>query len=417
MNKIYVFADFDWFDRPQLVGELNYDTVRGNEKYGFSFTNKWLAEHGDLFLSDDLQPFRGIQYTAPGQDIFSCFSDALPNRWGRTLINRREQMEALEQNRPVRRLSSFDYLIGIDDTSRMGGLRFKNSLEGGFINSEEHLKVPPIAHVRDLMHAAHEIEKSDSKNLLPARKWIDQLINPGTSLGGARPKASIIDEKGQLTVAKFPSQNDEYDIAKWEHFSHLLGAKAGINTAETRLIPGNQYNILLSKRFDRTQFGKRIHFASSLTLLGLKDGDNSSTGFGYTDIVDFIITHGAEVEKNLEELYRRVAFYIMIGNSDDHFRNHGFILDRKGWVLSPAYDINPTVQSYQTLLINRTTNESNLDLLKESYKDYLLKEDKAKKIIEEVKGAVKDWHKLAKMLNLPQRDIEIFAPVFERWLN
>ena len=416
MKKLYVYADFDWLDTPQLTGELSYDSVRGSETYGFSYDKEWLSKYGNVLLSEDLQNYPGIQYTRPQRDIFACFSDALPDRWGRTLLNRREQIAASEQKRPVRRLTSFDYLMGIDDTSRMGGFRFTETPGGKFINCEANLRVPPLASVRELMHAAHEIEASEEKHLLPSKKWLAQLLHPGTSLGGARPKASVMDEDSILTVAKFPSRKDDYDVGLWEHFCHVMGRKAGIVVADTRTIMGEDYHILLSKRFDRNDGGKRIHFASALTLLGLTDGDNASTGYGYPDIVDFIIQHGSNVEQNLEELYRRVAFYIIVGNSDDHFRNHGFLLTRKGWELSPAYDINPTLYDNQSLLINRTTSESDLNILLASAGDYMLSTEKAKTIIDEVKSAMKSWRNEARRLGLPQRDIDMFASRFDKWI-
>lgn len=416
MQKLYVYADFDWLDAPQLLGELSCDSVRGNETYGFSYNKEWLAEYGDVFLSEDLQRYPGIQYTKPERDIFACFSDSLPDRWGRTLLNRREQIAAKDEKRAVRRLTSFDYLMGIDDASRMGGFRFAETLGGAFINTEDSLRVPPLANVRELMQAAHKIEASEEKHLLPSKKWLAQLLHPGTSLGGARPKASVLDEKGNLTVAKFPSRKDDYDVARWEHFCHVMGRKAGIKVAETRTIQGEDYHILLSKRFDRTKEGKRIHFASALTLLGLTDGDNASTGYGYPDIVDFIIRRGGKVEQNLEEIYRRVAFFIIVGNSDDHFRNHGFLLTRKGWELSPAYDINPTLADNQSLLINRSTSGSDLNILLESAGDYMLSAERAKRIIDEVKLAMKSWRSEARKLALPQRDIDTFAPRFDKWL-
>lgn len=416
MKKLYVYADFDWLDTPQLIGELSYDSVRGSETYGFSYDKEWLSKYGNVLLSEDLQNYPGIQYTRPQRDIFACFSDALPDRWGRTLLNRREQIAASEQKRPVRRLTSFDYLMGIDDTSRMGGFRFAETPGGKFINCEANLRVPPLASVRELMHAAHEIEASEEKHLLPSKKWLAQLLHPGTSLGGARPKASVMDEDSILTVAKFPSRKDDYDVGLWEHFCHVMGRKAGIVVADTRTIMGEDYHILLSKRFDRNDGGKRIHFASALTLLGLTDGDNASTGYGYPDIVDFIIQHGSNVEQNLEELYRRVAFYIIVGNSDDHFRNHGFLLTRKGWELSPAYDINPTLYDNQSLLINRTTSESDLNILLASAGDYMLSTEKAKTIIDEVKSAMKSWRNEARRLGLPQRDIDMFASRFDKWI-
>ncbi|WP_303323206.1 type II toxin-antitoxin system HipA family toxin [uncultured Duncaniella sp.] len=416
MERLFVYADFDWLDAPAIVGELSFDSVRGNETYSFSYDKEWLAKYGDVFLSEDLQNFPGVQYTRPERDIFSCFSDALPDRWGRTLLNRREQIAAADEKRPVKRLTSFDYLMGIDDATRMGGLRFAKTKGGEFINVDQNLRVPPLASVRELIHAAHEIEESEEKQQLPAKKWLVQLLHPGTSLGGARPKATVVDEEGKLTVAKFPSRKDDYDVALWEHFCHVMGRKAGLNVAETRIINGENHHVLLSKRFDRNDEGKRIHFASALTLLGLEDGDNASTGFGYPDIVDFIIRHGSNVEQNLEELYRRVVFYIIVGNSDDHFRNHGFLLSRKGWELSPAYDINPTLQENQSLLINRSTNESDLNILLMSADDYMLSKDKAEKILSEVEVAMKSWQTEARRLGIPQRDIDTFAPRINKWL-
>ena len=417
MKKLLVYADFDWLDAPQLIGELSYDSVRGGETYGFAFDKEWLAKYRDIFLSEDLQNYSGLQYTRPGHDIFSCFSDALPDRWGCTLLKRKEQITAADEKRPVSRLTSFDYLVGIDDASRIGGFRFAENNTGQFINCEEALRVPPLSNVRELMHAAHEIEASEEKHILPEKKWIVQLLHPGTSLGGTRPKASVIDEEGRLTIAKFPSRKDDYDIALWEHLSHILAKKSGINVAETRTIPGEGYHILLSKRFDRDESGKRIHFASALTLLGLTDGDNASNGYGYTDIVDFILRCGTDVEQNLEELYRRVAFSIIVGNSDDHFRNHGFLLTRKGWILAPAYDINPTLAEEQSLLINRTTNVSDLNILMESAGEYMLPDGRAKSIIDEVKTAMKPWRSVAGKIGISQRDIEMFAPRIDKWLE
>lgn len=225
MRSIFVYGDFDWLETPQLIGELSCDSVRGSETYGFSYDKEWLAKYGDVFLSENLQNYTGIQYTRPERDIFACFSDALPDRWGRTLLNRREQIAAADEKRVVRRLTSFDYLMGIDDASRIGGFRFAETPGGKFINCEESLRVPPLANVRELMRAAHEIELSEEKHLLPSKKWLAQLLHPGTSLGGARPKASVIDEDGSLTVAKFPSRKDDYDVAQWEHFCHAMGRK------------------------------------------------------------------------------------------------------------------------------------------------------------------------------------------------
>ena len=412
MKTLYVYADFDWLAEPMLVGELGYESLRGSDSYAFKFDNDWLRQYGSLFLSADINNYPGQQYTQPGRDIFGCFSDALPDRWGRLLLNRREQILATEERRPIRRLSSFDYLIGIDDFSRIGGFRFKTIPDGEFINCDSHLRIPPLADLRSLVTASMEIEKSEEQNRLPEMKWIQQLVHPGSSLGGARPKAGVRGTDGCLYVAKFPSRNDDYDVSLWEHLSHLLAKKAGVNAAETSVIStGEKYHALLSKRFDRTADGRRIHFASAMTLLGLTDGSDAQTGNGYLDIVDFILQNCCDVENNLRQLYRRVAFNIAIGNTDDHFRNHGFLLTPKGWTLSPAYDMNPTSNEYQSLLINSSTNKSDLNLLLGSSEEYMIGKDEATKIIGEVTNAFKGWRRMAASLGIAKREMELLGQI------
>ncbi|MCK9629394.1 MAG: type II toxin-antitoxin system HipA family toxin [Bacteroidales bacterium] len=414
MKMLYVYADFDWLKEVEFVGELGYESFRGSDSYSFKFCDEWLKKHGDLFLSDDLNNYPGQQYTLPDKDMFGCFSDALPDRWGRTLMLRREQIAAKEENRSVRRLSSFDFLTGIDDFSRMGAFRFKKVQDGEYINVTEPLKIPPLTDIRDLIAASTEIEKSEENNVLPDRKWIARLVQPGSSLGGARPKASVIDTDKTLYIAKFPSQKDDYDAGLWEHFSHLLAIKAEINAASTKVLATDQkYHTLLSQRFDRTREGKRIHFASAITLLGLNDGDNANTGHGYLDIVDFIIRNCTKVENNLQELYRRIAFNICIGNSDDHFRNHGFLLTAKGWTLSPAYDMNPTLNEYQSLLISSSTNKADLGILLDACEDYMLNKKTAEDIILKVVSVVRGWRELATRLGISRKDIDMFAGVLD----
>ena len=415
MRKLYVYADFDWLKEIEFVGELGYESLRGSDSYCFTYDKEWLKRHADLILSDDLNNYPGQQHTLPGKDIFGCFSDALPDRWGRTLLLRREQIMASEEGRPVRRLSSFDFLTGIDDASRMGGFRFKEEPSGEFINVRESLKIPPLTDIRELVAASKKFEKSEEANILPDRKWLKQLVQPGSSLGGARPKASVTDAAKALYVAKFPSRKDDYDVGLWEHLVHLLAAEAGICTALTKLIStGEGHHTLLSRRFDRTQEGRRIHFASAMTLLGLTDGDDAATGYGYLDIVDFILRGCTDVDVNLRELYRRVAYSICIGNSDDHFRNHGFLLTPKGWTLSPAYDMNPTLNDHQSLLISTSSNKSDLGILLDACEDYMLDAHEARRIITEVVNVTREWRRLAVRLGASKREVDMFGGVFER---
>lgn len=276
--------------------------------------------------------------------------------------------------------------------------------------------MPPLSDVRALEDTSRKLERSEQANELPEKKWIEQLVNPGSSLGGARPKANVMDVDGTLYVAKFPSRNDDYNVGLWEHLCHELARKAGITAAKTKVLrAGYKHHTLLSQRFDRKLDQKRrVHFASAMTLLGLEDGDGASTGHGYLDIVDFIIQHCTDVEQNLKELYRRVAFSIAVGNSDDHFRNHGFLLTPRGWTLSLAYDMNPTLKQYQSLLINSNTDESSLDVLLDSHEDYMLREEVANAIIEAVRGAMKGWVARAERLGILNREIAIFV---DRWFG
>ena len=414
MKKLYVYADFDWLKGVELVGELGYESLRGSDSYSFKFADSWIKKYNAITLSDDLNNYPGIQYTQLNKDIFGSFADALPDRWGRTLLLRREQILAQEERRPVHRLTSFDFLTGIDDFSRMGGFRFKETPDGEFINADHSLRIPPLTDLRELIAASKEIERSEEANALPEKRWITQLVQPGSSLGGARPKANVVDTDHSIYVAKFPSLKDDYDSGLWEHFCHLLAKNAGINAAETKVLEINdKYHTLLSRRFDRTNEGKRIHFASAMTLLGLNDGDNATTGHGYIDIVDFIISGCTDVDANLRELFRRVAFNICVGNSDDHFRNHGFLLTAKGWTLSPAYDMNPTQNDHQSLLINSKTNKSDLSILLNSCEEYMLAPEVAKGIINEVVVTVKDWRALANILGISKREMSLFEGVFD----
>ena len=272
--------------------------------------------------------------------------------------------------------------------------------------------------IRALVAASMEIEKSEELNQLPEKKWLLQLVHPGTSLGGASPKAGVMEDKGCLCVAKFPSSNDDYDVGLWEHHSHLLSTEAGVIAADTSVIEtGEKFHALLSKRFDRTDDGRRKHFASAMTLLGLTDGCDAKTGNGYLDIVDFILQNCCDVEDNLRQLYRRVAFNIAIGNSDDHFRNHGFLLTPKGWTLSPAYDMNTTLNEYQALIINSTTNRADLQVLLDSSEEYMIGKEEVGRIINEVKDGVRHWKSIATRLGIAKREMDVFEQVYQHSLK
>ena len=410
MKRITVYADFDFLTSPQEIGILGYEHIRGKDHFVFEYSREWLKHYGGILLSGDLMNVPSLQHPRGNDNVFGFVKDSFPDRWGRLLLDRRERLMAQSEGRPKRALTNYDYLIGIEDFTRMGGIRYKREDSDDYINTSAKYLVPPIESLRALCNACHEIELAEERNELPEQRWLDQLIDPGTSLGGARPKANVVDTDGKLYVAKFPSKKDLDNTELFEHFSHRLAAKAGINVAKTRTIKiSKDRDILLSERFDRTKDGKRIHFASAMSLLGLDDGAGSSTGNGYLDIVDFILQGCTDVRQNLRELYRRVAFNIMFGNTDDHFRNHGFLLTPKGWTLSPAYDINPSAKSHQCLLVDQYTEQSDINALFSASENYMLERQEAAEIIEEVRAAIKDWRKIAAELQISLKLLESYS--------
>ena len=415
MKKIYVYADFDFLEQVEEIGILYYERVKGNDHFAFEFSREWLLHHGGVILSGDLKNVVGKQYPRQGNSVLGFVKDSFPDRWGRTLLDRRERLAAQEDQRPVRTLSNYDYLVGIEDFTRMGGIRYSTEKNDTFVNSNSQYSVPPLESLRALCDACHEIESAEERNELPERRWLDQLITPGSSLGGARPKANVVDTDGRFYVAKFPSNKDLENTELIEHFSHILARKAGINVANTRIIPiSKDRHLLLSERFDRTPEGKRRHFASAMSLLGLDDGSGASTGDGYLDIVDFIVRNCTDVQQNLHELYRRVAFNVLFGNTDDHFRNHGFILTPRGWTLSPAYDINPSIKSHHCLLINENTELSDIHALRDSCESYMLDRGDASDIIDEVICVIKDWQRVATENQIPVKELNQYD---DRWTH
>lgn len=413
MKRISAYADFDFLATPQEIGTLGYEHIRGNDHFVFEYSKEWLKQHGSIILSGDLMNIPSLQHPRGKDSVFGFVKDTFPDRWGRLLLDRRERILAQLEKRPKKTLTNYDYIIGIEDFTRMGGIRFKTKGSDEYINSSAKYLVPPLESLSALCDACKEIEIAEERNELPQQRWLNQLIDPGTSLGGARPKANVIDENGKLYVAKFPSKKDLENTELLEHFSHQLAEAAGVNVARTRTIKiSKDRDILLSERFDRTNDGKRIHFSSAMSLLGLEDGAGCSTGNGYLDIVDFILHGCVDVRLNLRELYRRVAFNVMFGNTDDHFRNHGFLLTPKGWTLSPAYDINPGGKTHQSLLIDEYTELSDINALLAASENYMIERQEAIEIIEEVRETIKDWRKVAARLKIPPKMLESYL---SRW--
>jgi serine/threonine-protein kinase HipA len=331
-------------------------------------------------------------------------------------MKRREALIARRDKRKEYPLYESDFLVGVYDQHRMGALRFKISDDGNFLNDNKNFAAPPWASLRDLEYASLQLEDED-KDDAESLKWLNMLIAPGSSLGGARPKASIMDEKGHLWIAKFPSRNDLKDIGAWEMVVHKLAVEAGLNVSDAMVqVFSGKYHTFLIKRFDRAKNSKRIHFASAMTLLGYNDGADHTAGVSYLELAGFIQQYGANTETDLHELWRRIVFNICVSNTDDHLRNHGFLLTEKGWVLAPAYDMNPIeTGTGLTLNISETDNSLNLEVAKEVAEYFRLKKDRADKIIEEVISAVQHWRSVAAKLGISKNQIQSMESAFNHF--
>jgi serine/threonine-protein kinase HipA len=413
-KEIEVWADWQNLVGAKLIGILSTTLVRGKEIFAFAYHSDWLNAPEVYYLDPDLQWFKGRQYLQDEKQNFGMFLDSSPDRWGRVLMQRREALMAKRENRSVKTLNESDYLLGVYDPYRMGALRFRLQPHATFLNNDKTLAAPPWASIRELEYASLQIENeqySDEEHL----KWLNMLLVPGSSLGGARPKAGITDENGHLWIAKFPSMNDYKDVGAWECVLNRLAQKAGIEVPEVKAIAlSGKHHTFLTKRFDRTSDQKRIHFASAMTLLGHRDGSDFTTGISYMEIAEFILAFGAQPDKDLTELWKRIVFNICVSNTDDHLRNHGFILTEKGWVLSPAYDMNP-VESRGGLTLNITDNDNaqDLGLALETAVYYRLSSVKAQKMLQEVKAAVKTWRKEAELIGISRQQIHYMEPAFQ----
>lgn len=414
-RTIWVYADWAGLENPSLMGLLHSDRLRGKEVFSFEYDSKWLKNQSSQLLDPDLQLYAGLHYLNEEQDNFGLFLDSSPDRWGRLLMRRREAALARTENRKQHKLFETDYLLGVYDGHRMGGLRFKSEQAGDFLNNNKKLASPPWASLRELEQISLKLEEENTIDDPEYLKWLTLLIAPGTSLGGARPKASIVDDKGVLWIAKFPSRNDQGDVGGWETVCYELALLAGINMAQSRAKKfSSDYYTFLTKRFDRNELGQRLHFASAMTMLGYKDGQDHSEGASYLELVEFIQNNGANVNQDLEQLWRRIVFSICVSNTDDHLRNHGFILTNKGWILSPAYDINP-VETGGGLKLNISEDDNSLDLnlALEVAAYFRLSPKRATEIIDEVINAVSQWKKIAQKQGLSRVEQELKSPAFK----
>ncbi|MGN1405250.1 MAG: type II toxin-antitoxin system HipA family toxin [Erysipelotrichaceae bacterium] len=408
-KTIYIYDSFS-SDTDTLLGKLYVDVIRNGESYSFEFDSSWLETHDSSIIIDPaLNPYTGMQFPLDSS-LFGIFQDACPDRWGRTLMNRRERTLAIKEDRKPRKLYESDYLTGVDDYTRSGGLRFKLNPDGPFLNDDSSTSVPPWASLRTLEEASRNYE--NDKNI---EKWLMQLLKPGSSLGGARPKATVIDTNGELWIAKFPSRNDESDTGAWEKVAYDLAKLCGLNTQESSLEKFSDFgSTFLIKRFDRI-FNKRIHFSSAMTLLGKGDGASADDGSSYLEILDFIKTNGASPNTDTLELFKRIVFNMAISNTDDHLRNHAFIYGSSGWLLSPVYDINPVPYGNElSLLVDERDSRISFELAINTAHHFSLTKKQAEQIVDNIAVTVRDnWESLAKKYNISSSQMNDMRPAFD----
>jgi serine/threonine-protein kinase HipA len=409
-RDIYVFAHWKPMEEPKFIGILSALYAKGKKAFSFEYDKNWIKSKNQMILDPDIQFYGGPQYPN-NKENFGVFLDSMPDTWGRTLMKRRASHEAAITGEKAKTLYDIDYLLGVYDESRMGALRFKTDPNGPFLDNNNRSPTPPWSSIRELQDAAQNFE-NDTNNE-EARQWLAILIATGSSLGGARPKANILDHDKNLWIAKFPAKNDTTDKAAWEYLAYQLALKAGITMSECKIqkVTGI-YNTFFTKRFDREN-GERIHFASALTMTGNNEETIRNNTPSYLELAEFIQNQGCNIEENLEQLWRRVVFNIAISNTDDHLRNHGFIVTKEGWILSPAYDLNPSIDKKGLALnIDMDDNALNFNLAKSVGIYFRLSENQMDAILKEVITAVTSWKEIATKIGIPNKEIQLMEKAF-----
>ena len=407
---IEVVADWQGLPKPLPIGRLSAQVVRNRETYRFTYDGAWLSSNHSRQIDPRLSLVSGPQYPPQQQKSFGVFQDSCPDRWGRVLLQRREAARARREGRHPRRLREWDYLLGVFDGHRIGGLRFRIDADGPFLDDDASQASPPWTKLRELEALSLRLEEEGIEDEPEYLRWLTMLLAPGRSLGGARPKASIVDDQGQLWIAKFPSRDDDEDVGAWEMVVHELAERAGVTVAPARCERFNgSHHTFLVRRFDR-RGSARLHMASAMTHLEVADG---TEGASYLELAEVLIQQGATPARDLEQLWRRIVFFVCVSNVDDHLRNHAFLLEPTGWRLAPAYDMNPVPWGDGlTLNVSDVDNAQDLDLVREVAPYFRVKSDRVDTIVEEVLGVVRDWPSVATRQGLGREAQQRMAPAF-----
>lgn len=398
MKRIEVFISE--CDADRRLGTLEYDELRGKEVSSFELDSDFVLHPSVAFLGPDIGLFRGKQYPTLSYG-FGLFQDAAPDSWGRKIIRRREKRGNLRES---------DYLLGVFDLTRVGALRFKAEGLDVFVNADGDNPAPPWTTLRTLEDSSRRFEEDDTDESALA-----VLLRPGTSLGGARPKASVTAPDGSLWIAKFPSKEDDIDTGAWEYLVHILAEESGICVPDAQAQKFSKTGTtFLCRRFDRDG-SRRIPFASAMTMLGCEDRQEDDNGT-YIDIAGFLMQHGAKPDIDLPELWRRMAFSLLVSNTDDHLRNHGFVAENGKWRLSPAYDLNANIKRPQSLSLELDAGVpiENIDTLLEAAEYFRLGKEEVNAQLKRIRAAVAKWRDVAVRLGIPRREQEEMSVCFTR---
>jgi serine/threonine-protein kinase HipA len=403
VTDIQVYVVIDGED--VSAGTLYAHRRRGSESASFAYDSTYLAHPGAYALDPLLPLTRGTHQTRAGQALFGAFSDCAPDRWGRTLVKRREAMLAREEGQAARSLGEVEYLLGVRDDLRQGALRFRH---GNAFPAEDDEGVPALTDLPSLLELAEKAER-DTADLTD----LQRLVRVGSSLGGARPKAHVLDANGRIAIAKFPSTSDDtWNVMAWEKVALDLAKASGITVPESRLLNLAGRHVLVVDRFDRTADGSRIGYASAMTMLEASDGDARS----YLEIAEVIETTSRRATAELQELWRRIAFSVLISNTDDHLRNHGFLHEHgESWRLSPAFDLNPNPDpgpKYLNTNINEGDNTASVDLVLDVAEYFRLTAAQAAGVLNEIVDAVSQWKTVAASHGLSAAEIDGMEPAF-----
>lgn len=388
------------------VGTLAHD--RGQIR--FHYDRDWLNDPRAFALDPDLSLDEYPFFPKPELGNFGIFLDSSPDRWGQTLMKRREALQAKDEKRAPRILYAWDFLIGVQDVTRQGALRFRRAGTDTFLGNEK-MAAPPVTTLRELEAVAYQLSSRRIDDLDALRKWLAVLVAPGASLGGARPKANFTETDGSLWIGKFPARDDDRDVGAWEHVAHTLARKAGVDVPPAKLVGlNNDFHTFCVQRFDRVQ-GTRRFYASAMTLLRKEHSEGTS----YLELARFLRAQGdaARVDADLAQLFRRVAFNVAVGNRDDHLRNHGFVLGETGWRLAPAFDVNPNIDKAEHVLsLDDADNRPSLETVIGTAVFYGLGDDQARQVVEEVVAAVDGWQDVARRAGIAGADINLTAGAF-----